>query len=87
MKKISGLDRFQIDPYLTSSGASTGPRLTIGKSLLSERFYVTYSSNLGTSEDQFIRLEYIFNKNLSVVGEKDEQGNLGADIKYRLEFK
>ena len=87
MKKITGLDRFQIDPYLTSSGVSTGPRLTVGKSLLSDQLYLTYSSNLGTSEDQFVRLEYVVNKNLSIVGEKDEQGNLGADVKVRFEFK
>jgi hypothetical protein len=87
VKKLTGVDRFQIDPYLTSSGTSSGPRLTIGKSLLSDKLYLTYSSNVGTSEDQYIRMEYFVNKNISVVGARDELGHFGADIKFRFEFK
>lgn len=87
LRKITGFDRFQIDPYLASSGTSSGPRLTIGKSLFSDKVYLTYSSNLGTSEDQFVRLEYIFNKHFSAVAERDELGHVGADFKFRFEFK
>ena len=87
LRKITGFDRFQIDPYMTSSGSSSGPRLTVGKSLFSDKLYLTYSSNLGTSEDQFVRLEYIFNKNYSAVAERDELGHYGADFKFRFEFK
>jgi translocation and assembly module TamB len=87
LRKITGFDRFQIDPYMTSSGSSSGPRLTVGKSLFSDKLYLTYSSNLGTSEDQFVRLEYIFNKNFSAVAERDELGHYGADLKFRFEFK
>jgi autotransporter translocation and assembly factor TamB len=87
VRRLTGFDRFQIDPYLTSTGTSSGPRLTVGKSLFSDKLYITYSSNLGTSEDQFIRLEYIINKNLSLVGERDEMGRFGGDIKLRFNFK
>ena len=87
VRKITGFDRFQIDPYLTSTGASSGPRLTVGKSLFSDKLYITFSSNVGTSEDQFVRVEYVFNKNLSVVGERDELGHVGGDLKFRFEFK
>lgn len=87
VKMITGFDRFQIDPYVTSTGTSSGPRLTIGKSLFSDKLIFTYSSNIGTSEDQFVQLEYIFNKNWSAVAERDELGHVGADLKYRFEFK
>ncbi len=87
VRRLTGFDRFQIDPYLTSTGASSGPRLTVGKSLFSDKLYITYSSNLGTSEDQFIRLEYIINRNLSLVGERDELGRFGGDIKLRFNFR
>jgi len=85
--RLTGFDRFQIDPYTTSSGSSTGPRLTVGKRLFSDRLYITYSSNLGTSEDQFVRLEYIVNRNMSLVGERDELGRIGGDLKLRFEFR
>jgi autotransporter translocation and assembly factor TamB len=87
VKMITGFDRFQIDPYMTSTGVSSGPRVTVGKSLFSEKLYLTYSSNVGTSEDQYIKLEYIFNKNVSLVGERDELGHYGGDLQYRFEFK
>jgi len=87
VRRVTGFDRFQIDPYLTSSGISTGPRLTVGKRLFSDRLYITFSSNLGTSEDQFVRLEYTINKNLSFVGERDELGRFGGDLKLRFGFK
>jgi autotransporter translocation and assembly factor TamB len=87
VKMITGFDRFQIDPYMTSTGVSSGPRLTVGKSLLSEKLYLTYSSNVGTSEDQYIKLEYMFNRNVSLVGERDELGHYGADLQYRFEFR
>jgi len=85
--RLTGFDRFQIDPYTAGSESSAGPRLTIGKRLFSDRLYITYSSNLGSSEDQFVRLEYIFNRNLSVVGERDELGRFGGDLKLRMEFR
>ncbi len=87
VKMITGFDRFQIDPYMTSSGVSSGPRLTVGKSLFSDKLYLTYSSNIGTTEDQYVKLEYIFNRNLSLVGERDELGHYGGDLKFRFEFK
>lgn len=87
VKTITGFDRFQIDPYMTSTGVSSGPRLTVGKSLFSEKLYLTYSSNVGTSEDQYVKLEYIFNNNLSLIGERDELGHYGGDLQFRFEFK
>ncbi len=87
VKMITGFDRFQIDPYMTSSGVSSGPRLTVGKGLFSDKLYLTYSSNIGTTEDQYVKLEYIFNRNLSLVGERDELGHYGGDLKFRFEFK
>ncbi len=87
VKMITGFDRFQIDPYMTSSGASSGPRLTVGKGLFSDKIYLTYSSNVGTTEDQYVKLEYIFNRHLSLVGERDELGHYGGDLKFRFEFK
>ncbi|MGA2191861.1 MAG: translocation/assembly module TamB domain-containing protein, partial [Nitrospirota bacterium] len=87
LKLITGFDRFQIDPYLASTGTSSGPRLTVGKSLFSDKLYMTYSSNVGTSEDQVVNFEYIFNKNLSLVGGRDDLAHYGADVKFHFEFK
>lgn len=83
---LTGLDRFQVDPYVDQSNTSV-PRVTVGKELVQNKLYVTYSSNVGAAiPEQVFSLEYILNKHYSLVGEKDETGNTGADIKYRFEF-
>ncbi len=86
-RNIAGLDRFQVDPYVTGSSSAGGPRLTVGKSLIDGRLYMTYSATIGTSEEQVIRLEYILGRNVSLVGVRDEQGQVGGDLKFRFEFR
>ena len=48
---------------------------------------MTYSASIGTSEEQVIRLEYILGRNVFLVGERDEQGQVGGDLKFRFEFR
>ena len=84
---LTGLDRFQIDPYVGKSDTSV-PRVTVGKELVQNKLYVTYSSNVGaTTPEQFFRIEYLLDKHFSLVGERTDVGNYGADIKYRFEFQ
>ncbi len=86
-RSLTGLDRFQVDPYVGKSDTSV-PRVTVGKELVQNKLYVTYSSNVGASvPEQNFRIEYILNRHFSLVGEHNEVGNNGADIKYRFEFK
>lgn len=87
VSEIMGFERFQVDPYYYSTKTSAGPRLTVSKRFWDDSLYATYSTNLATTEEQLILLEYILNKNISLVGERDESGRLGADIKFRFEFK
>jgi autotransporter translocation and assembly factor TamB len=64
------------------------PRVTVGKELVQNKLYVTYSSNVGAAiPEQAFRIEYLLNRHFSLVGERNEMGNNGADIKYRFEFK
>ncbi len=86
-RNLTGLDRFQVDPYV-SKGDTSVPRVTVGKEIMQDKLYVTYSSNVGaTTPEQIFRIEYILNRHFSLVGERNELGNTGADIKYRFEFK
>ncbi|MBI5026380.1 MAG: translocation/assembly module TamB domain-containing protein, partial [Nitrospirae bacterium] len=71
----------------TSTLGSVSPRVTVGKRLLGEKIFVTYSTPIGTSEEHILKLEYLINKNLSLVGLRDERGSVGADFKFRFEFK
>jgi autotransporter translocation and assembly factor TamB len=87
-RSLTGLDRFQIDPYVSSQRDTSVPRVTVGKELVQNKVVVTYSQNIGVSSaEQVFRIEYLLNKNFSLVGERNEIGNTGADLKYRFEFR
>jgi translocation and assembly module TamB len=86
-RRLTGVDRFQLDPYVSKNDTSV-PRVTVGKELVQNKLYVTYSSNVGASApESMFRIEYLLNRHFSVVGEQEETGHSGADIKYRFEFK
>jgi len=87
LRSITGLDRFQVDPHVSKSTGTVEPRVTVSKRLLGDRVYVTYTTAVGTLEEQIIKLEYFMNKNISLVGERDERGITGGDIRFRFEFK
>jgi translocation and assembly module TamB len=87
MKTIAGLDRFQVEPYVSSTTGTVGPRVTVSKRLIGEKLFVTYANLLGTTEEQVIKIEYFLGKRVSLVGVRDEKGSLGGDVKFRFEFK
>lgn len=87
-RSLTGLDRFQVDPYV-NKGDVTVPRVTVGKEVVQNKVYLTYSSNVGsTTPEQIFRIEYLLDRHFSLQGQIDETtGDTGADIKYRFEFK
>lgn len=87
VQDLTGIDRFQVDPYYSGVKSSSGPRFTVGKKLLDDRMYVIYASTLDPSVEELIQIEYKLAKNISLIGSRDEKGLLGGDIRFRFEFK
>ncbi|HZR45347.1 MAG TPA: translocation/assembly module TamB domain-containing protein, partial [Candidatus Manganitrophaceae bacterium] len=89
IQKFTGVDRIQVDPYTNGSGAksSSGTRLTAEKSLLDGRLLVIYTTSTDPSEEDLIRMIYELNKNVSLVGKRDEKGQIGGDLRFRFEFR
>ena len=73
VRNITGLDRVQVDPYVSKSTGTVGPRVTVSKRLLGDKLFVTYVSSIGSTEEQVLRLEYILGKNVSLLGVRDER--------------
>jgi translocation and assembly module TamB len=86
VKGIVGIERFEINPQTTSTGAIS-PRITVGKRLLDERLSVSYTTSIGTTEESIIKLKYRIGKKISVIGTRDELGSIGVDLNYRFEFE
>jgi len=55
--------------------------------VLEDKLYVIYSTSIGTTEEHIIKLRYSVNKNIAIVGSRDEIGSTGMDLKYRFEFR
>ena len=81
--------RLRVDPYLNGANArtSSGTRLTAERHLLNERVLVIYSTTLDPTEEDLIRMIYEINKNISLVGNRDDTGQIGGDIRFRFEFR
>lgn len=98
LKTITGFDRVQIEPSVstkstadttTTVSKSTGtisPRVTVSKKL-GDKLYVTYSAAVSTGEEQIWRIEYPLGQHVSLVGDRDELGSIGGDIKFHFGFK
>jgi hypothetical protein len=89
LRTVTGLDRIQIDPSISKATGTVETRVTVSKRILDKRLSVTYSSALGsgTTEEDIIKLEYLLDRNISLIGIRDERGSVGGDIKFRFEFK
>lgn len=84
---ITGLDRFQVDPHVSKTTGTVEPRVTVSKRLMGDKLFVTYATTVSTAEEQIIKLEYFMNRNISLIGVRDERGITGADVRFRFEFK
>jgi len=44
---------------------------------------VLYETNVTSTQQQVIQIEYNLNRNISVVGLRDQNGTFGVDIKFK----
>ncbi|HUN87401.1 MAG TPA: translocation/assembly module TamB domain-containing protein [Terriglobales bacterium] len=82
MQKLFGVSRVKISPEL--GGAQTNPtaQLTVEQQV-SDKVTVTYISNLTQSSQQSIFVEYYINRNISVIGGRDQYGVVSIDVRVR----
>jgi translocation and assembly module TamB len=87
IKTITGIDRVVVEPSVSRTTGTVTPRVSAQKRLLGDQLMVTYSSTAGSGEEQIWKIEYLLSKTTSLVGQRDEKGGIGGDVKFRFEFK
>ncbi|HSW61823.1 MAG TPA: translocation/assembly module TamB domain-containing protein [Dissulfurispiraceae bacterium] len=87
IRTVTGIDRIVVEPAISKITGTMTARVSAQKRLLDDKLVVTYSAAAGTGEEQVWKLEYLLGKNTSLVGQRDEKGGIGGDIKFRFEFK
>ncbi|PYV93309.1 MAG: hypothetical protein DMG05_01820 [Acidobacteria bacterium] len=82
VKRIFGLDRFRVDPFLVGNERDPAARVTFGQQITKD-LSVTYSTSLSSNEQQVILLEYNVNDSTSIIASRDDEGAFGLDVRFR----
>jgi len=80
-KKLFGVDRLRVDPYLLGSSSNPVARLTVGKKV-SKDLIILYSSDLSGQREYIVYIEYSISDNFSLIGMRNENGAFSIDLKF-----
>jgi translocation and assembly module TamB len=87
LQKIAGISQLSIDPTLggTGTGQSAGATVTIQQRVTS-KIFVTFSTDVTSTERQVIQLEYRVTPKLSVSGTRDQNGGFAIDTRVNKQW-
>ena len=85
VRSATGLETLQLEPIVGDNN-QVSARVTLGTHL-SDRLFVSYSQNLGTTEDQQVTVQYSLLDYLSVWGQELSQGVYSLDLVFRYTFR
>lgn len=84
--RLLDLDQVAIHGNLFDLTGANGPTFTAQKSL-SSKLTLTYSTAIGNSNVQGVRLNYELTPKIYIVTETNQQEDYGIDLKYKIKFK
>jgi len=87
VERLFGITRFRVDPGLagvgtSGSGQNAAARVTVEQQV-TPTLTVTYVSNVSSTQQQVIQVEYNVTRSVSVVALRDQNGTFGIDIKFK----
>ncbi|MFZ0813872.1 MAG: translocation/assembly module TamB domain-containing protein [Candidatus Sulfotelmatobacter sp.] len=88
-QRLFGASNIKIDPQglnTETNPTARGPQVTIEQQF-ANNISLTYSTNVSQSSEQIIEGEYYINRNVSVVGTRDQNGVVSFDIQVRRRKK
>jgi len=84
-ERLFGLDRFSIDPFLVGRIANPTARVSLGKQITRD-LSINYATNLNSTTEAIIVIEYTPEGNMSWILSRDEEGDVAIDVKFRKSF-
>jgi translocation and assembly module TamB len=87
VERLFGITRFRVDPGLaglgtSGSGQNAAARVTVEQQV-TPNLTVTYVSNVSSTQQQVIQVEYNVTRSISIVGLRDQNGTFGIDVKFK----
>jgi translocation and assembly module TamB len=91
LQRLFGITRLRVDPGLATVGSTgseqnAGARITVEQQI-ARNLTITYVSNVSSTQQQVIQVEYTVNRNVSIVALRDQNGTFGIDVKIKKRFK
>jgi translocation and assembly module TamB len=89
VQRLFGISHFSVDPSYVSEtavGQNAAARVTIQQQF-ARNLLVTYSTDVNSTQEQVIEIEYSVRADLSVVALRDENGTFGIDVVRKKRFK
>jgi translocation and assembly module TamB len=88
IQRLFGISHFSVDPFLsnTTAGGASSARVTISQQV-SNNLIITYITNVTSTQQQIIQIEYAVRRDISVVALRDENGTFGVDVIFKKRFK
>ncbi|HEU0007316.1 MAG TPA: translocation/assembly module TamB domain-containing protein, partial [Terriglobia bacterium] len=86
VKRLFGIDRFRVDPFLVGNERDPSARVTFGQQITKD-FSITYSTSVSSNEQQVILIEYQVNDSTSVIASRDAEGSFGLDVRFRKRLR
>ena len=87
LQKALGVSQISLDPQLgaTTGNQQQGARLTVRQRVTS-KLYVTFSTDVTTTQFSAVQLQYQLNPKWSVSGVRDQNGGFSLDGRYHKDF-
>jgi translocation and assembly module TamB len=86
VQRLFGVSRLKIDPNVGGALNAGLARVTVEQQV-SNKLTLTYITNLNQSAQQIIQFEYNVNKDVSIVGVRDQTGVVSFDVLFRKRRK
>ena len=90
LERLFGITRLRVDPGLagvgsTGSEQNAAARITVEQQI-ARNLTITYVSNVSSTQQQVIQVEYNVNRNVSIIALRDYNGTFGIDVKIKKRF-
>lgn len=86
IQRLFGVSRIKIDPNVGDPANISGTRVTIEQQV-SRDLTITYATNTGSTQQRVIQFEWALSDRISLIGVRDQNGIVGAEIIFRRRFK
>jgi translocation and assembly module TamB len=85
IEKLAGISQLSVDPVLGGGQQNPGARIAIQQRVTS-KIFVTFSTDVTSTQSQIIKLEYQKNRRTSFSGVRDQNGGLSFQTNFRKEW-